>query len=227
MATMQEEGQPNSPFWNAPEEGEPDSQNKQEAEQYGSVSPELGYEEYMEKQRALNEAWIDKVPDDMIMMRYEIEWAKYVYLGCTALYLLMTLSDGDATLISPLREQVWPLVVIALLALLQYTVSRQYREVRWHAEERAAVIYHKGILGKASCFIVSATKFERGDEVMVNSETHSWRNSDGEHKTFTYYWIELLRDGQQCDTFGTDWNHHHQLLATVDFLQQKILELRD
>jgi hypothetical protein len=224
---MRKERQADSPFWSVAEEERLDLQNKQEAEQYGSVSPGLCYEEYMEKQTALNAAWNEKVPDDMIMMRYEIESAKYVYIGCTALYVLMTLSDGDATLISPLRDQIWPLVVISLLALLQYTVSRQYREVRWHAEEKTAVIYHKGILGKASSFIVSATKFERGDELSLNSEIHSWTNSDGEHKSSTSYWIELHRDGQQCDTFGADWNYQHQLLATVDFLQEKILSLRE
>jgi len=219
---MQKEGQANSPFWDAAEEDKPDLQNKQEAERYGSASPELSYEAYMEKQTALNDEWKEKVPDDMIMMRYEIEGAKYVYIGFTALYLLMTIPDGDASPISPLREQIWPLVIIALLALLQYTVSRQHREVRWHAEEMTAVIYNKGILGKASCFVTSATKFERGDELILNSENHAWTNSDGEHKSSTSYWIELHRDGQQCDTFGADWNHQRQLLATVDFLRQKI-----
>ena len=224
---MQKEGQVNSPFWEAKEEDKTDLQNKQKAEPYGSVSPELCYEEYMEKHAILNATWNSKVPNDMILMRYGIEGAKWVYIGCISLYLLMTIPDGDASPISPLREQIWPLVVISLLALLHYIVSRQHREVRWHADEMTAVIYHKGILGKASSFIVSATKFERGDELILNSETHSWKNSDGEHKSSTSYWIELHRNGQQCDTFGTDWNHQRQLLATVDFLQQKILSLGD
>lgn len=220
--SMREEGEANSPFWGAPEENKPDPHNKKEADRYGSVSPELSYTKYMEKQRELNDEWENKVPDDTIMMRDEIGGVKYVYAGCTVLYLLMTVPDGDASPISPLREQIWPLVVVGLLALLQYIVSRQHREVRWHAEEMAAVIYRKGILGKASCFIASATKFERSDELILNSETHTWTNSDGEHKSSTSYWIEVHRDGQQCDTFGVDWNNRRHLSATVDFLQQKI-----
>lgn len=219
---MQEEGQANSPFWNAADEDKTDLQNKQETERYGSTAPELSYEAYVEKQTILNDEWKDTVPDDMIMMRYEIGGAKFVYIGCTALYLLMTISDGDASPISPLREQIWPLVIIALLAPLEYLVSRQYREVRWHAEDMTAVIYHKGIFGESSCFVASATKLERGDELVLNSETHQWTNNDGEHKSSTRYWIEVHRGGQQCDTFGGDWNDQRQLLATVDFLRQKI-----
>ena len=211
-----------STFWNVVEEDKPDPSNKPEEEGYGSPSPELSYEVYMEKQTILNDQWKDTVPDDMIMMRYEIGGAKFVYIGCTALYLLMTISDGDASPISPLREQIWPLVIIALLAPLEYLVSRQYREVRWHAEDMTAVIYHKGIFGESSCFVASATKLEPGDELVLNSETHQWRNNDGEHKSSTSYWIEVHRGGQQCDTFGGDWNDQRQLLATVDFLRQKI-----
>ena len=136
-----------STFWNVIEEDKPDPSNKPEEEGYGSPSPELSYEAFMEKQTILNDEWRDTVPDDMIMMRYEIGGAKFVYIGCTALYLLMTISDGDASPISPLRGQIWPLVIIALLAPLEYLVSRQYREVRWHAEDMTAVIYHKGISG--------------------------------------------------------------------------------
>lgn len=219
---MQEEGQANSPFWNAADEDKTDLQNKQETERYGSTSPELSYEAYMEKQTILNDQWKDTVPDDMIMMRYEIGGAKFVYIGCTAIYLLMTISDGDASPISPLREQIWPIVIIALLAPLEYLVSRQYHEVRWHAEDMTAVIYHKGIFGESSCFVASATKLEPGDELVLNSETHQWRNNDGEHKSSTSYWIEVHRGGQQCDTFGGDVNDQRQLLATVDFLRQKI-----
>ena len=219
---MQEEGQANSPFWNAADEDKTDLQNKQETERYGSTSPELSYEAYMEKQTILNDQRKDTVPDDMIMMRYEIGGAKFVYIGCTAIYLLMTISDGDASPISPLREQIWPIVIIALLAPLEYLVSRQYREVRWHAEDMTAVIYHKGIFGESSCFVASATKLEPGDELVLNSETHQWRNNDGEHKSSTSYWIEVHRGGQQCDTFGGDWNDQRQLLATVDFLRHKI-----
>ena len=221
---MEDGRQTHSAFWSAGGEDNPDSHDDQEAERYGSASPDLSYEAYMEKQTALNDAWIDKIPDDMVMMRYEIEGAKFVHIGCTALYVLMTLSDGDATPISPLREQMWPLAVVFFLALLQYLVSRQYREVRWHAEESTAVIYHKGILGKASCFVASATKLERGDELILNSETHSWTNSDGERKSSTHYWIEVHRDGQQCNTFGGDWNHRRQLHTAVDFLRQKITQ---
>jgi len=224
---MQEGGWPPSPFWNEGGDDNPNLSDEQEAEQYGSVSRELCYEEYMEKQTTLNAAWDDKIPDDMIMMRYEIEGAKYVYIGCTALYLLMTLSDGDATPISPMREQMWPLAIVFFLALLHFLVSRQYREVRWHAEETTAVIYHKGILGKASSFVASATKLQGGDELILNSETHSWTEHEGNRKSSTSYWIELHRNGQQHDIFGVDWNHQRQLIATVDFLQQKIFSLGD
>ena len=50
----------------------------------------------------------------MIMMRDDIVGAKIVYIGCAVLYLLMTGLDGDASPISPLREQIW------LLSLLHY-----------------------------------------------------------------------------------------------------------
>lgn len=219
---MQEEGQTDSPFWIAGEEDNSDLQDKTKAEQHGSASPGLSYEKYMEKLTILNEEWKDKVPDDMIMRRDEIRNVKYVYIGCTVLYLLMTVSDGDASPISPLQEQIWPLVIVALLAPLQYLVSRQYREVRWHAEEMTAVIYRKGIFGETSCYVASATKFERGDELVLNSETHAWTNSDGGHENSTQHWIQVHRDKQQCDTFARDWNNQHHLLATIDFLRQKI-----
>lgn len=219
---MQEDGQAPSPFWNAGEEDTPDVQDEQEVNRYGSVSPELAFDKYMEKQAALNDEWKNKTSDDMIMMRDDIRGAKFVYLGCTALYLLMTVTDGDASPISPLQEQLWPLVIMALLAPLHYLVSRQHREVRWHDEEMTAVIYRKGIFGASSCFVASATKLQRGDELLINSETHAWTTSEGEQRSSTNYWIELHRDGQQCDTFGDDWNNQLHLMKTVDFLRQKI-----
>ena len=130
--------------------------------------------------------------------------------------------SGDASPISPLQEQIWPLVIVALLAPLQFLISRQYREVRWHAEEMTAVIYRKGIFGKLSSFVASATKFERGDELVLNSETHAWTNSDGGHENSTQHWIQVHRDKQQCDTFARDWNNQRHLLETIDFLRQKI-----
>ena len=219
---MNEEGQAGSPFWNAAVEDKPNLNNKPEEERYGSPSPELSYEAYMKKQEVLNDEWKDKVPDDMIMMRDQIRGAKLVYIGCTALYLLMTVPDGDASPVSPLKEQLWPLVIVALLAPLQYLVSRQHREIRWHAQDMTVVIYRKGIFGESSCFVSSATKLERGDELVINSETHSWSNSDGEHESSTQYWIEVHRNGKQCDTFGDDWNNQLHLMETVDFLRQKI-----
>ena len=182
---MQEDGQAPSPFWNAGEEDTPDVQDEQVANGYGSASPELSFDKYMEKQAALNDEWKNKTSDDMIMMRDDIGGAKFVYLGCTALYLLMTVTDGDASPISPLQEQLWPLVIMALLAPLHYLVSRQHREVRWHAEEMTAVIYRKGIFGASSCFVASATKLQRGDELVINSETHAWTTSEGEQKSST------------------------------------------
>ena len=76
---MQEDGQTDSPFWIAGEEDNSDRQEKQKAEQYGSASPGLSFQKYMEKQTILNEEWKDKIPDDLIMRRDEVRNAKYVY----------------------------------------------------------------------------------------------------------------------------------------------------
>lgn len=219
---MQEEGLDDTPFWNTGEQEKHDLRGKIEPDHYGSASSELSYEKFMEKQAILNKEWKDKVPDDMIMMRGYIQGAKFVYIGCAALYLLMTGLDGDASPISPLREQIWPLVVIALVGALDYLSSRQYRELRWHGEEMTLVIYRKGIFGPSSCFVKSATKFERGDELMLKSDTQRWTEEDGTHKSSTSYWIEIHRDGQHCDTFGDDWNNQGHLFATIDFLKHKI-----
>lgn len=219
---MQEEGLDDTPFWNTGEREKPDSQGKIETNRHGSASPMLSYEKYMEKQAILNNQWKDKVPDDMIIMRDNIVGAKIVYIGCAALYILMTGLDGDASPISPLREQIWPLVILALLSPLHFLISRQNREVRWHAEEMTAVIYRKGIFGASSCFVVSATKLERGDKLSLKSDTHTWTDDDGTHKSSTSYWIEIHRNGQQIDTFADDWNNQNHLLSTVDFLKQKI-----
>lgn len=219
---MQEEGLDDTPFWNTGEREKPDFQGKIETNRYGSATPMSSYEKYMEKQAILNNQWKDKVPDDMIMMRDDIVGAKIVYIACAALYILMTGLDGDASPISPLREQIWPLVIIALLSPLHFLISRQNREVRWHAEEMTAVIYRKGIFGASSCFVVSATKLERGDKLSLKSDTHTWTDDDGTHKSSTSYWIEILRNGQQIETFAGDWNNQNHLLSTVDFLKQKI-----
>ena len=235
--TMQKDGQANSPFWNATEEDKTELHNLPKEERYRSHSREFSYEdieklEYEENQRQmkLNNEWKDKVPDDMIMMRDEIRNARYVVLGCIALYLLMTISDGDASPLSPLLEQIWPLVIVALLLPFQFLISRQFREVRWHAEEMTAVIYRKF----GDCFVVSATIFERGDELVLNSET-TWSDEgfhdvtsvnfhDASHasRKNTHYWIEVHRGGQRYDIFGDDWNNKRHLLATIEFLRQKI-----
>ena len=76
MKIMEDGRQTHSAFWSAGGEDNPDSHDDQEAERYGSASPDLSYEAYMEKQTALNDAWIAKIPDDMVMMRYEIETQK-------------------------------------------------------------------------------------------------------------------------------------------------------
>ena len=219
---MQEEGLDDTPFWNTGEREKPDFQGKIETNRYGSATPMLSYEKYIEKQAILNKEWKDKGPDDMIMMRDDIVGAKIVYIGCAVLYLLMTGLDGDASPISPLREQIWPLVIIALLSPLHFLISRQNREVRWHAKEMTAVIYRKGIFGASSCFVVSATKLERGDELILKSDTHTWTDDDGTHKSSTSYWIEIHRNGQHRETFASNWNNQNHLLATIDFLRHKI-----
>ena len=236
---MNEEREDGSPFWDVAEEDKPELHSLPKEERYRSPPRELSYEdieklEYEEnqKQTKLNNEWKDKVPDDRIMMRDEIRNARYVFLGCTALYLLMTISDGDASPLSPFREQIWPLVIIALLLPLQFLVSRQLREVRWYAEEMTAVIYRKGLFGHY--FVVSATILERGDELILNSET-TWSDEgfhdvtcvnfhDDSHasRKQTHYWIEVHRSGQRHVIFGDDWNNKRHLLATIDFLQQKI-----
>lgn len=228
---VDEEGQANSQFWDVVDKDKPELQTMPEGVQDGSLSREISYGElekleYEENQRQekLNNEWKDKVPDDMIMMRDEIQNARYVVLGCTALYLLMTVSDGDASPLSPLQEQIWPLVIIALLLPLQFLISRQLLEVRWHAEEMTVVIYHKGFSG--NCFVASATILEQGDELVLNSET-TWSDEgfhDDSHasRKETHYWIEVHRGGQRNDIFGDDWNNKRHLLATIDFLRQKI-----
>ena len=227
---VNDEGQTGSPFWNVAEEDNPELRNLSK-EQLMELSEKWEFEEN-QRQEKLNNEWKDKVPDEMIMMRDEIRNARYVVLGCTALYLLMTVSDGDASPLSPLQEQIWPLVIIALLLPLQFLISRQLREVRWHAEDMTVVIYRKGFSG--NCFVASATILEQGDELVLNSET-TW-SDDGFHdvtsvnfhddshasRKETHYWIEVHRGGQRSDIFGDDWNNKRHLLATIDFLRQKI-----
>jgi len=225
---MDEKGQVESAFWNGVVEDKPEL-DKLSKEQLRELWEKEEYEKN-QRQEKLNNEWKDKVPDDMIMIRDEIQYSRYVVLGCTALYLLMTISDGDASPISPLQEQIWPLVIVALLLPLQFLTSRQYREVRWHGEEMTAVIYRKW----GDCFVASATKLEQGDELVLNSET-AWSDDgfhdvtsvnfhDGSHasRKHTNYWIEVHRGGQRHDIFGDDWHNKRQLLATIDFLQQKI-----
>ena len=128
---VSEEGQVGSTFWDVAEEDKPELHNLSK-EQLMELSEKWEFEEN-QRQEKLNNEWKDKVPDDMIMMRDEIRNGRYVVLGCTALYLLMTISDGDASPLSPLQEQIWPLVIVAILLPLQFLVSRQLREVRWYA----------------------------------------------------------------------------------------------
>lgn len=215
---MEEEELVGSTFWNVVEEDKPDPSNKPEEEGYGSPSPELSYEAFMEKQSVLNDDWKDKVPDDMMMMRDRVRGVNVVYIVCTVLYLSRYIPVD----VSTIQGQTWPLVIVALVAPLHYLVSRQYREIRWHDKDMTVVIYRKGILGESSSFVSSATKLEQGDELVLNSDTHAWTNSDGEHESETHYWIEVHRNGKQCATFGDDWNDQPHLMATVDFLRQKI-----
>ena len=220
---MSEEGQVGSEFWNVAEEDKPELHNLSK-EQLRELSEKWKYEEN-QRQEKLNNEWKDKVPDDMIMMRDEIRNARYVVLGCIAIYLTSTISDGDASPLSPLQGQIWPLVIVALLLPLQFLISRQFREVRWHAEEMTVVIYRKS----GGYFVVSATKLEQGDELILNSET-IWTkegyDDDGHpvNKKETHYWIEAHRGGQRFDLWGDgdDWNNKRHLLSTIDFLQQKI-----
>lgn len=227
---VSEEGQVGSAFWDVAEEDKPELDNLSK-EQLMELSEKWEFEEN-QRQEKLNNEWKEKVPDDMIMMRDEIRNGRYVVLGCTALYLLMTISDGDASPLSPLQEQIWPLVIVAILLPLQFLVSRQLREVRWYAEEMTAVVYRKGLSGHH--FVVSATILERGDELILNSETtwsddgfhdvtsvHFHDNSHASRKQ-TSYWIEVHRGGQRRTIFGDDWNNKRHLFATIDFLRQKI-----
>ncbi|CAI8315425.1 MAG: Uncharacterised protein [Candidatus Poseidoniaceae archaeon] len=229
---MNEEGQAGSAFWNITEEGKSELHNELEKERHGSHSREISYgeierleSEENKKQTKLNNEWKDKVPDDLIMMRDEIRNGRYVILGCIALYLLMTITDGDASPLSPLQQQIWPLVIVAILLPLQFLVSRQLREVRWYAEEMTAVVYRKGLFGHH--FVVSATILERGDELILNSETiwtEEGYDDDGHpvKKRETLYWVEVHRGGQRFDTFGNDWNNKRHLVSTIDFIQQKV-----
>lgn len=229
---VNEEGQTSSPFWDVAEEDKPDLQNLSK-EQLIALSEKWEKEEN-QRQEKLNNEWKDKVPDDMIMMRDEIQYARYIIIGGVVLYLTGTISDGDSSPISPLQEQIWPLVIVAILSLLQFLVSRQLREVRWYAEEMTAVIYRKGLSGDH--FVVSATILERGDELILNSETtwsddgfhdvtsvHFHDNSHASRKQ-TSYWIEVHRGGHRRTIFGDDWNNKRHLLATIDFLRQKITQ---
>ena len=235
--TMKEKERANSSFWDSAEEHNADLNNKMLEKRDNPPPSEFSIEEYeklkkeeYEEQRKLNDDWKDKVPDDIIMMRDEIRYSGYVILGCIALYFSMTISDGDATPLSPLREQIWPLVIVALLLPLKFLVSRQFREVRWHVEEMTAVIYRKS----GDCFVVSATILAPGDELVLNSET-TWSDGgfhdvtsanfhDATHasKKQTLYWIEVHRGGQRHEIFGEDWNNKRHLLAVIDFLEQKI-----
>ncbi len=115
---MDEEGQVGSAFWGVAEEDKPERHSLSKEDRYKSQSRELSYAdieklEYQENQRQekLNNEWKDKVPDDMVMMRDEIRNARYVVPGCTALYLLMTISDGGCITTS-IQEQIWPLVIV-------------------------------------------------------------------------------------------------------------------
>ena len=222
---MREDGEMNSPFWNATEEKKTEFDNEIEAKNYGRFH--RLFEKNTEEQANLNKQWRDKVPDDMIMMRGSIQGTKFVYLGCAVLYLLITGLDSDASPISPLREQIWPLVVIALVGTLDFLWSRQYIELRWHKEEMTAVIYQKGIFGPSSCFVESATKLELGDRLLLKSET-TWekdRQNDDEYpviKEETRYLIEVHRNGKICGRFFEDIMGKKSLWKAIDFFTQKI-----
>ena len=225
---MDEEGQVGSAFWDVAEEDKPDLHDLSK-EQLIELSEKWEFEEN-QRQEKLNNEWKDKVPDDMIMMRDEIRNGRYVVLGCIAFYLTGTISDGDASPLSPLEGDIWPLVIVALLLPLQFLISRQFREVRWHAEEMTVVIYRKS----GGDFVASATKLEQGDGLVLNSET-TW-SDEGFHdvtsenfhdvthasRKHTNYWIEVHRGGQRQNIFGDDWNNKRHLMTTIDFLQQKI-----
>lgn len=194
---------------------------EQRGKSYGSSFTERSAELHMEKQRLLNEDWSEP-PTDLVSIRDTIQGSIIVYLGCAGLYLLMTVPDGDASPISPLREQLWPLVVIAIVGSLHFLVSRQLREVRWYAEEMTVVIYRRGIFGAASNYVVSATKLEQGDRLILNSETHSWTDDDGSSRTSTNYWIEIHRNNVKIGAFANDWNNKLHLLNTIDFIEKKL-----
>ena len=163
----------------------------------------------------------------MIIIRGYIQGTKFVHLGCAVLYLFITGLDSDASPISPLREQIYPLVIIALVGTLDFIWSRQYFQLRWHEEEMTAVIYQKGIFGPSSRFVESATKLDRGDQLVLKSET-TWekdRKDDDEYpviKEETRYLIEVHRNGKICERFCEDLMSKRQLWKIIDFLKQKI-----
>ena len=66
------------------------------------------------------------------MMRDEIQYARYIIIGGVVLYLTGTISDGDASPLSPLQEQIWP-------SSPYYRRHTPTSRVRWYA----AVIYRK------------------------------------------------------------------------------------
>ena len=222
---VQQDRQGDSPFWNAAEGQKTEFINEIEAKKYG-IFHRL-FEKNTDEQTNLNKQWRSKVPDDMIIMRGYIQGTKFVYLGCAVLYLLITGLDSDASPISPLREQIWPLVVIALVGTLDFVWSRQYYQLRWHEKEMTAVIYQKGIFGPSSCFVESATKLELGDRLVLKSET-TWekdREDDGNYpviKEEAQFCIEVIRNGKICARFCEDNMSQKSLRKTIDFFTQKI-----
>jgi len=192
----------------------------------GAANHQESDKEAMANISSLNTAWKDKVPDDFIQFRDTIDGAKILYIFCTGLYLLMTGTDGDATPLTPLPHQRWPLVLIAIVGLLHFVVSRQTRQVRWYQQEMTLVFYRHGIFGASSQIVEYAVQLDPQDRLELKSETRIEYDydADGDQTThrITTYWVERFRGDQQMDFSTQDWNKKRTLNQLIDFVHSKL-----
>ena len=193
---------------------------------YVAANHQESHNEAMANISSLNKAWKDKVPDDCIQFRDTLDGVNILYIFCTGLYLLMTGTDGDATPLTPLPYQLGPLVLIAIVGLLHFAVSRQTRQVRWYQQEMTLVFYRHGIFGASSQFVEYAVQLDSQDRLELKSETRIEYDfdSDGDQTThrITTYWVERYRGQQQMDFSIQDWNKKRNLNQLIDFVHSKL-----